>query len=305
MPWEDRDTAIRAAAFAWLAEQTRRLGSEVLPRDLLAQGFTFEGVRVPLLGPQGIFKPAALAEVPLSICTVPKVEGREPPYDDQFGDDALLYRYRGTDPNHRDNVGLRQAMDRQLPLVYLHGLVRGQYLAVWPVYVVGEDRVEHAFTVQPDEPASLRPDIVMDAADDIRRAYVLRVVRQRIHQHSFRERVLLAYQMTCAVCRLHHQELLDAAHILPDGHPQGKPIVPNGLALCKLHHAAFDSNILGIRPDYSVEIRRDVLIEIDGPVLLHALQGVHHRRITVPRRVASRSSAAFLEERYRMFRAAG
>jgi hypothetical protein len=35
-------------------------------------------------------------------------------------------------------------------------------------------------------------------------------------------------------------ELLDAAHILPDGHPKGEPVVPNGLALCKLHHAAFD-----------------------------------------------------------------
>lgn len=305
MPWQDRDTAIRAAAFAWLAEQTRRLGSDVMPRAVLAQGFIFEGTRVPLLGPQGIFKPAAMAHAPLTISTVPRVEGRDAPYDDQITDDGLIYRYRGADPNHRDNVGLRRAMEWQLPLIYFLGLVPGQYLAIWPAYIVREDRSEQAFTVQPDEPAALSGDLVMDADDEARRAYALRLVRQRIHQRTFSQRVLLAYQMTCAVCRLHHRELLDAAHILPDGHPRGRPIVPNGLALCKLHHAAFDSNILGIRPDYSVEIRRDVLIEIDGPVLLYALQGVHNQRITVPRRLAWRPSAAFLEERYGIFREAG
>jgi hypothetical protein len=59
--------------------------------------------------------------------------------------------------------------------------------------------------------------------------------------------VLRAYRDCCAVCRLRHEELLDAAHILPDGHPRGEPVVRNGLALCKLHHAAFDRHILGIR----------------------------------------------------------
>jgi putative restriction endonuclease len=305
MAWQDQDTAIRAAAFAWLAEQAGRLGSDVLPRVLLVQGFSFEGIRVPLLGPQGIFKPAVLADAPLTISTAPRVEGREAAYDDQITDDGLIYRYRGTDPNHRDNVGLRRAMERQLPLIYFLGLVPGQYLGIWPVYVVRDDRPEQAFTVQPDEPAALSSDLLMDSDDDARRAYALRLVRQRIHQRTFSQRVLLAYQLSCAVCRLHHRELLDAAHILPDGHPRGRPIVPNGLALCKLHHAAFDSNILGIRPDYSVEIRRDVLTEIDGPVLLHALQGVHNQRITVPRREAWRPSVAFLEERYGIFREAG
>jgi hypothetical protein len=59
-PWggEDRglDESVRNAAFSFLAEQTR-LHGEVLPRDLLAAGFTFRGERVPLLGPQGILAP--------------------------------------------------------------------------------------------------------------------------------------------------------------------------------------------------------------------------------------------------------
>src|SRR5206468_12226286 len=97
-----------------------------------------------------------------------------------------------------------------------------------------------------------------------RRQYVTAVVRRRLHQRGFRERVLRAYQMCCAICRLRHDELLEAAHILPDGHPRGEPVIPNGLALCKLHHAAFDSYIIGVTPDLEVKVRLDVLEEIDG-----------------------------------------
>jgi putative restriction endonuclease len=82
---------------------------------------------------------------------------------------------------------------------------------------------------------------------------------------GFRQRVLRAYQQCCAICRLRHDELLEAAHILPDGHPLGEPVIPNGLALCKLHHAAFDLYLIGVTPDLEVTVRLDVLEEIDGP----------------------------------------
>ncbi len=51
------------------------------------------------------------------------------------------------------------------------------------------------------------------------RAYRTIMVQQRVHQQSFRERVIAAYRQSCAVCRLHRPELLEAAHILPDRHP--------------------------------------------------------------------------------------
>lgn len=81
--------------------------------------------------------------------------------------------------------------------------------------------------------------------------------------------------------------------------------MPNGLALCKLHHAAFDSYILGIRPDYSVEIRSDVLREADGPMLRHGLQGFQGSRILVPKADGLKPRREFLEERYALFRRAG
>jgi hypothetical protein len=66
------------AAFRFLEEQALRRG-EVLPRETIAEGFIYEGQRVPLIGPQGIFKPALLPETPLSITTVPVVEGKRRP----------------------------------------------------------------------------------------------------------------------------------------------------------------------------------------------------------------------------------
>ncbi len=300
----EQDESVRAAALAWIAEQVRRHG-EVLPRALLAQGLVFEGRRVPLIGPQGIFTPAA-CRLPLTITTVPRVPGREAPYQDGITPEGtLLYRYRGSDPRHRDNVGLRVAMARRVPLIYLYGIEPGRYLARWPAYIAADAPAHLAFDVVVDEPASLQPGLIMDSSDELRRAYVLRTVRQRIHQHLFRERVITAYRTTCAVCRLRHAELLDAAHILRDGHPRGQPIVPNGLALCKLHHAAFDANLLAVRPDYSVEVRRDVLEETDGPMLLHGLQGVHNQPIVLPHAASLRPSVEFLEERYGEFLRAG
>ena len=95
------DAEVRLAAFGFLEEQVRLAPEDGgLRRRVLERGLDYHGQRVPLMGPQGIFKPR-LCNVPLSITTVPIVEGETRPYDDAFGDDGLLrYRYRGTNPSH-------------------------------------------------------------------------------------------------------------------------------------------------------------------------------------------------------------
>lgn len=217
----------------------------------------------------------------------------------------LLYRYRGTNPDHPDNVGLRNAMTGRIPLVYFHRIVEGRYLAVWPVFIVGDELSRLTFKVEFDDAqhSAYAPGAfpVLDPVTEIRRSYVTTTVRLRIHQRAFRERVLRAYQEQCALCRLRHEELLDAAHIIPDGEPDGKPVVPNGLSLCKLHHAAFDRQFLAVRPDYVIEVRRDILEETDGPMLLHGLKGMHDQRIILPRNRADRPNADLLARRYEKF----
>jgi putative restriction endonuclease len=300
----DIDAAVRAATFAFLDHQTTVHG-EVLPRGLLAEGFQFEGRRVPLIGPQGIFKPAILPDMPLSITTTPEIEGKDRPYRDEMGPDGLLrYSYRGTDPGHRDNVGVRLAMQRRAPLIYLWGVIAGRYMPVWPVFVVQDDPARLTFSVAVDDSRIFsgvdEPD--MTGVAEARRAYVTTLTLRRMHQQGFSHRVLRAYREACAVCRLRHRELLEACHILPDGHPRGEPIVPNGIALCRLHHAAYDRNILGIRPDLKIVIRTDVLHEIDGPMLRHGLQGFEGCTIQVPSRAGLRPKPEFLAERFETFR---
>jgi len=305
---KDLDTRVRLKAFEFLEEKVA-VHADALPREVLTAGFEFEGTRVRLLGPQGIFKPAILPEIPLSITTVPVVEGQPRPYDDEIGPDGLIrYRYRGKEPMHRDNVGLRLAMQRSVPLIYFYGLVPGRYIAVWPAFIVDDDPRGLFFSVEIGQKRDRLQnkeswgEHVVDPA----RAYLTVQTYRRLHQQSFRYRVIQAYRQCCAVCRLRYPRLLDAAHILPDGHPKGDPWVYNGLSLCKIHHAAFDVSVLGIRPDLVVEIRKDVLEQEDGPMLTHGLQECHNQRLlVVPLSERLKPRRDYLEERYEIFRKAG
>jgi len=295
------DLAIRLAAFQWLSDQVKVHG-DVLPRPLLQKGFNYEGERVPLVAPQGIFKPRLL-ELPLSIATTPKG-----PYHDTFGTDGLLaYKYRGSDQDHPDNSGLRRTMTLKLPLVYLHGIVPGKYLALWPVYVVGDDSAELTFRIAVDDAKYLARPAEGDSSEDsinTRRAYIIATIRVRLHQRSFREKVIAAYRSQCSLCRLRHEALLDAAHIIPDSSPEGEPKVTNGIALCKLHHAAFDSFIIGVAPDYKVHVRRDVLDETDGPVLKYGLQKLQGSRLFLPQSEKQWPNRDALEWRFERFKTA-
>ena len=80
--------------------------------------------------------------------------------------------------------------------------------------------------------------------------------------------------------------------------------VPNGLALCKLHYAAFDRLFVGVRPDGVIGVRRGILEEQDGPMLIHGLKRLHRHRIHAPRRIEDRPDPNLLEVRYERFRAA-
>ncbi len=116
---------------------------------------------------------------------------------------------------------------------------------------------------------------------------------------------MIAYEIRCAVCSLNYRELLDAAHIVPDGHRLGLPVVSNGLALCKMHRAAYDQNILGIRPDHVVEIHHRLLDEIDGPTLRHGLQHHHGSKLmNLPRRRLDMTDPERLLLRYAEFKSA-
>ena len=297
--YEDR---LRTAAMQWLDERVGADGGVVSFQDLAE--FSFEGRRIPLMDSQrGIRKPAHMTAA-LSIRTPFTPPGQAPPYEDSEGPDGLhRYKYRGLDPDHPENVALRRAYKHGLRLIWFVAAAPGAYVPVYPIWIVGDEPRQFQFVVAFDAAQRLVP--VGDLGDETQRRYIERLTRQRLHQPVFRIRVLTAYANECAMCRLRYPALLDAAHILPDGHPRGAPIVPNGLSLCKIHHAAYDENLLGVRPDLMVEVRSDVSRQIDGPMLLHGLQEMAGARLTRPRARAAQPDPERLEERYEEFRRAG
>lgn len=291
----EQERAVRQSAMAWL---DRRQGTRVQYSWL--RGFEFEGQQIPLMDSRrGIRKPAGMSAA-LAIRTTFTEPSRTPPYADAIGSDGLQrYKYRGDDPLHPENVALRNAMNSKLPIIWFVGVGKGLYEPIYPVWIIGDAPERLEFTLAVDQAQRFMDP---DSFDSDMRRYAERLTKARLHQRVFRSQVLLAYQGKCCICRLRHSELLDAAHIIADGQPHGEPVVPNGLSLCKIHHAAFDNKILGIRPDLTLHVRQDVLEEVDGWMLKGGIQGVHDERLEIlPRERAARPDVTRLEQRYTEF----
>ena len=108
------------------------------------------------------------------------------------------------------------------------------------------------------------------------------------------------------ISHLPEPRLLDAAHIVVDADEQlGPPVIPNGLPLTKLHHAAFDARLIGIDPDYRIHVY-DTLLEIhDGPFLELGLKGIAGTLIDKLRRLEDYPDRDRLALRFAQFKKAG
>jgi putative restriction endonuclease len=292
VPLDELD--VRRSAMSYVIERSEAAGGVITRAEL--ESFRYAGQPLKLIDQsRGIRNPRELAAT-LSILSQPK----GPYHDDLDPDDGLLrYAYRDQAADAGDNRKLREAARLQLPVILLQGIAPGVFVPRCPVYVVDDDPAGRFVKLAVDE--SLRFLNPLTSTEDQRR-YAERLVNLRLHQPVFRARVLRAYEHACAVCRLHHVDLLDAAHILGDA-DTGQPVVNNGVAMCKIHHAAYDRQILGVRPDYTVAIREDVLIEVDGPMLRHGLQEMHDVRLNLPRRVADLPDRDALAQRWADFAA--
>jgi len=294
---------IRAAALVWIDVVT--LGGAIpVSREQLANDFLIDGQRFPLVDRgRGIRKPVGW-NAALSITTTAPKSGQSRPYADDEGPDGLhRYQLRRDQRGTVENEGLRTAMRLQLPMIWQYGLKPGIFNAVSPVYLTAEEPDQDQFVLAlTEDQRGVKPG---SPVETMLRRYLISETKRRLHQPVFASQVMLAYETKCAVCALAHRELLDAAHIIPDGDPLGLPVVQNGLALCKIHHAAYDGNILGIRPDFVVEIHERLLHEIDGPMLTCGLQGHHGQRLRkLPALRSEKPDQQRLARRYEQFRAA-
>jgi putative restriction endonuclease len=302
----DFDERLRVAMFAYL-DRISNLGIQDVSTDQL-NAFEFEGNRISLLQHMRGIRAVSGLPAALSIRTTFAARPEDRPYEDTEGPDGYFrYKWRGTDSDAHDNVALRVAMSERRPLAWFVGVASGRFAAIYPVWLVGEESAEYQFVLAFDEVTRddwSEPARLQHPADvALRREYAEAIIRRRLHQPVFRQRVLMAYDSQCALCRLRHPELLDAAHIKEDSEG-GQPVVPNGVAMCAIHHRAFDSNVIGVRPDFVVQVRRDVLDEHDGPTLQHALQAIHGTVLTLPSERRAWPAEDLLEARFEQFRSA-
>jgi putative restriction endonuclease len=267
----------------------------------------FGGERIPLINPQrGIFKPRQMRYL-LSIKTVYPRPGGKVWYDDQRrvhrqifqGDETIDYAFMGQDSDAADNRWLREALDNRIPVIYFLGIAPGRYQAVFPVFIAGWD------------PKALKARVAFGGAEEgmlipletaVERRYALRAVKQRLHQASFREAVIAAYGGRCAVSGLPEPLLLDAAHIVADKDELlGQPVVPNGVPLSKIHHAAFDAHLIGIDPDYRLHVSDRLLSQHDGP-MLEALKRLNGGSLHLPSRAKDWPDRDRLAVRFERFK---
>jgi len=128
---------------------------------------------------------------------------------------------------------------------------------LFPDYVRGLEQF-HGFGESAADRAALeqvaeRPEAV-EAADvakvSVERQTVLITIAKKLRDNSFKDRVLYAYGRTCAFCGM-QLKLVDAAHILPVA-AGGSDETSNGIALCALHHRAFDRALVTLNEEYQI-----------------------------------------------------
>lgn len=299
---------MRLAAMSAVRDLSRRFDF-LVPVGALREGFEFRGERVAFSSfYSGIHRPTQFTgPAALSLVTAPpKVQGSAA-YDDEYDEATETFTYRFRDAKtdslaalraaERDNLAMKAAADLGVPLIYFRGISQGQYTPVAPIKLTTFDTSARLVRFQAGLPTQDTTPAGFVSTPDLRR-YATAEVKVRLHQQHFREDVLRAYRKRCAVCTLRETQLLQAAHIIGDGHADGHAQIDNGISLCAIHHLAYDRNLLGIDPAGVVHISKRLLDEVDGPMLRTGLQGFHAQPISQPSRPSERPDPERLEVRF-------
>lgn len=84
-----------------------------------------------------------------------------------------------------------------------------------------------------------------------------------VRARGFRQAIIEAYDCGCAICRLKIKSPdslsweVEAAHIVPN-HSLGRDDLWNGIALCRLHHWAFDVGWFTLLDDYKIRVSSQI-----------------------------------------------
>ncbi|WP_253445165.1 HNH endonuclease [Halomonas sp. Y3] len=299
------DTRLRQAAFQRLEAITRQFSNDV-PWEAIAEPVPM-GEETFYIASRaiGIFKPRQMPDGILSIKTVVPKQGRVNIYSDGASDEGgFWYSLEAGGTAKAANRQLLISYERQDPIIYLMGVAPGRYFPLWPCYIDSVDLARELCHVSMRERIGDVRRIAETTGtydvDELEKRYVIREAKTRGHQAEFRARVMQAYSNRCAMTGLPVPQLLEAAHIIPDPHPGSTTEVSNGISLSRLHHRAYDADLIGIDPDYRIHLNDDLLSTQDGP-LLESMKQLNGHKIFTPKRLDQKPSKEALELRYQQF----
>ncbi|MFZ1382549.1 MAG: HNH endonuclease [Scrofimicrobium sp.] len=283
------ETLLRKRIFADLDVMTSHTDGTLSREQLL--NYQIDGQKLQLIDySRGIWNPARFSAT-LSVVSTPGG-----PYPDKEIVPGV-WEYSFQNVSGGVNKKLIAVHELGAEIILFHKLEPNVYLPIYPVKVIGVDHKRQLVTLAISQLA----DIDIHAPSEVERRWATSEAARRVHQPAFRAMVLRAYDTQCTVCHFRHAELLDAAHILSDRHERGLARTSNGMSMCKIHHAAYDQNFMGIDADYRIHINSGLLHEVDGPMLRHGLQEMDGQAIILPSRKADHPNRDNLEERFEAF----
>ncbi len=183
----------------------------------------------------------------------------------QISRDALrAAQMRGFAPNKKGNGETAIAFRTDFAAAYVEHLNALHDTGIVPAEAAILERISEA------------PDAVADAEIDAAVAPARRVdiveMRRAVRDAQFRRKVLTAYGQRCAMCGV-QLRLLDAAHVLPVGQPGSTDDTNNGVALCALHHRAYDRGLVAFDPAYAIHVNAKQIAELTELSLAGGLRG--------------------------------
>ena len=138
-------------------------------------------------------------------------------------------------------------------------------------------------------------DTARNEPQQVRRYELVQTMRA-YRETRFRPEVLQAYTFRCAVCG-YALKLVDAANIIPVAYPGGNDHITNGIALCRLHHSAYDTGLLGIQSTYRIVVNPNAGARLRAANLGYGLEDFALRlpeQITVPNSIEVRPNPDYL-----------
>jgi putative restriction endonuclease len=137
----------------------------------------------------------------------------------------------------------------------------GTYVEHWEALhdsgaIPGEAALLEKLSEDPDDVS----DVEINNEIDEKRRFAVVATKKALRANDFARRVLSAYDHRCAMCET-QLRLIDGAHILPVEH-DGNDQTRNGIALCALHHRAYDRSLVTFDPSFKVHVNGAMVKEL-------------------------------------------